>query len=349
MPSSPVTSNIGSGSRPFEQRPLGAVLRVVVDPEDRRQVRAGRAQQLEPAGHRRLAHPLVPQHDVPLVRLDLDEADEPAARPLGAVRRGVLLLEPVVGRLVVEHQHAVAPPRADLVVHVALPAGAGQDQVHHVERRARRERPRLRVADHVEGRRDRIGDRHLLLIEVQRPEGPHRCPSPWRHRRIVTPFNRSPSRLAPCRTSSPRRGSATSSAGRLVDSTFAVLRKDLRRARTGRAVSVARARRPHRPRPCGLLRRRAAARRPVRPGRHGARARRGGGVPRPRPDRRPVRRAGRGRRPARLRARRPSRHRGSRGLPRVPDRRDPRQHVALAGRGASTPTPASDRSSARRR
>src|SRR5262249_14791932 len=108
-----------------------------------------------------------------------------------------------------------------------------QDQMDHVERRAGLQRRSLVVRHHVERRRDRVVDRDPSRVEVERPEGPDGCPSRWRHARDRSRRDSLHEYTRPMADVEAKTWVRDLAPGHLVDSTFAVLRKDLRRARTG--------------------------------------------------------------------------------------------------------------------
>src|SRR3954452_18548642 len=92
------------------ERPARALLRVVVEQQDRRESCAHGAEQRELRALRRFMWALVRAHHAALVRLDADEPEEPLAYVPLAVRTLVLLAHPPERRLLLGDEDAIAAP-----------------------------------------------------------------------------------------------------------------------------------------------------------------------------------------------------------------------------------------------
>ena len=194
---------------------------VVVDREDRREVRAHGAHQREAAGLRAVERALVRAHGALAVGVDADGRDQPGAAAAHAVGARGLLLEPPGRGPRLAHQDALVDP--------ALEGLAGLGLVARCPGRIRRTTLyglrsssswRCGLVDHVVGRRDDVGGRDAGEVVAERPEGADdgRGPGCLRHVARVAAQPRYPLRQWPverwCASSSPGRWSRRPSPSR---------------------------------------------------------------------------------------------------------------------------------------
>ena len=165
---------------------LGAALRVAVEHEDRRQVRARRAQQPQPARDRAGRVRSWRRTTPASYGSSRTRPMKPTRVPRRAVGVEPVLLDEVEAGLGSSAQHALCAPVADQRVDVRLVAVAGQDQAHDVVVAALEQPRALPRLDDVERRRDDVGDVDPRGIEVERAERPHHGRArPDGHPRIV--------------------------------------------------------------------------------------------------------------------------------------------------------------------
>ena len=174
VPSSSATSPHGARVRErLDGRP-GRVRRVVVEAEDRGEVRARRARETQPVLLRARVRALVRADPARAVVLDLDAREDAVARarlPVGA--RVVLRERPQRGRLVAHDDPLVVPAREHARrMAVRICAVLGQVDLDHVVRRTAQELRSLGRVDHVIGRRGhRLQATDLGQVVVKGVEG----------------------------------------------------------------------------------------------------------------------------------------------------------------------------------
>jgi len=153
----PAALKIGLAARPLERITL-------VEQKDRLELRAGGAEQPEPALLRARMRALVREDDSALVGLGTKRGDQPRPRAVDAVRADVILGEEPVAGLRVAREHALVAPSGHITAGLLLVVGKGQ--VDDVVRAAREVVLALRGRDHVIGRRHEPLQRACLRLVV---------------------------------------------------------------------------------------------------------------------------------------------------------------------------------------